>query len=50
MTDWRDLSSVELRVRLSQRGIPTDTARWLVDHRDDFDGVAAEAIDIALAR
>lgn len=30
-----DLSDVELRVRLSQRGVPTLDARWLVDHREE---------------
>lgn len=29
-----DLSDVELRVRLSQRGVETDVARRMVDHRD----------------
>lgn len=32
-----DLSDVELRVRLSQRGVPTDEARHLVDHRETAD-------------
>jgi hypothetical protein len=40
-----DLSDVELRVRLSQRSVPSDVARRMVDHRDAPD-VRRELIEL----